>query len=147
MDNVKIEIARIAHIDAIEKIETTLKHRNLSYQSLKNDLTNTNCYYIIATINDIIVGYAGMEMLVDHADITAIAVSKEYQKKGIATQLLNNLSKKCQQLHIDKIFLEVRTSNIPAINLYEKLGFKKISTRKNYYDNIEDADIYVKDLV
>lgn len=147
MDNVKIEIANITHHDAIEKIEITLEHRNLSYESLKNDLKNHNCYYVIATTNDIVVGYAGMELLVDHADITAIATNKEYQKKGIATLLLNNIFKKCQELHMDKIFLEVRTSNIPAINLYTKLGFKKISTRKNYYESIEDADIYVKDLV
>ena len=42
--------------------------------------------------------------------------------------------------------LEVRKSNISAQKLYEKNGFKKISVRKNYYDNIEDAFIYLKAL-
>jgi len=133
-------------LEDIEKIEFSLEHRNLSYISLKNDLTNSNCYYIVAKINNDVVGYAGLQLLVDHADITAIAVSKNHLKKGIATLLLNKLIEKCKGLHMDKMFLEVRTSNTPAINLYEKLGFKKISTRKNYYENNEDAYIYQKDL-
>lgn len=146
MENIQIEIANIHHLDEIELIEASLDDRNLSYESLKNDLKNTNYYYVVAKVNNKVIAYAGIELLVDHADITTIAVNKDYLKKGIATLLLNELFKKCRELHIDKIFLEVRTSNIPAINLYEKLGFKKISTRKNYYTNNEDAYIYEKDL-
>lgn len=144
--NIEITKATLDDLETIEQIESTLEHRNLSYNSLKNDLGNNNCYYIVAKKQNEIVGYAGMELLVDHADITAVAVNKDYLKQGIATLLLNNIFSKCTELEINKIFLEVRVSNIPAINLYEKLGFKKISTRKNYYDNNENADIYEKDL-
>jgi len=145
--DIQIEIANINYLDSIEKIESTLKHRNLSYNSLKNDLENSNCYYNLAKLGDSVIAYAGIELLVDHADITAIAVSNLHLNKGIATLLLNDIFRKCKNLNIDKIFLEVRTSNIPAINLYKKLGFKKISTRKKYYENNEDAYIYIKDLV
>lgn len=145
--DIQIETANIEHLEQIEKIEATLKYRNLSYNALKNDFTNNNYYYIVAKINNELVAYAGIELLVDHADITAIAVSSQYLKKGIATQLLNNLIAKCTDLNMDKIFLEVRVSNTPAISLYEKFGFKLISTRKHYYENNEDAYIYVKNLV
>ena len=49
------------------------------------------------------------------------------------------------ELNIQDIFLEVRCNNVSAITFYEKTGFKKISTRKNYYaDTSEDAYIYKK---
>ena len=146
MENINIHIADISNIDDIEKIEKELYNRNLSYNSLLNDLSNPNCYYIVANIDSKIVGYAGIELLVDHADITAVAVDNRFKRMGIATFLLNNIFLKCKELKMDKIFLEVRSSNTPAKNLYEKLGFNKISTRKKYYENVEDADIYVKDL-
>lgn len=147
MENIKIHIANISNIYEIEKIEKELVHRNLSYTSLERDLSNPNCYYIIATINNNVVGYAGIELLVDHADITAVAINTAFKRNGIATLLLNSIFIKCKELKIDKIFLEVRSSNTPAKKLYEKLGFNKISTRINYYENLEDADIYVKDLL
>lgn len=147
MESIKIHVANISNIAEIERIEKELIHRNLSYNSLESDLTNPNRYYIVAVSNNIIVGYAGAELLVDHADITAIAVDNNFKRKGIATLLLTSIFLKCKELKMDKIFLEVRSSNVPAKNLYEKLGFNKISTRKNYYENVEDADIYVKDLV
>lgn len=146
MENIDIHVANISNISDIEKIEAELIHRNLSYTSLESDLANPNCYYIVATNNNVIVGYAGVELLVDHADITAIAVANSFKRKGIATLILNSIFLKCKELEMDKIFLEVRSSNTPAKNLYKKLGFNKISTRKNYYENSEDADIYVKDL-
>ena len=79
--------------------------------------------------------------------ILGIAVDKNYTRKNIASTMLNHIIEVCKKMDLDNIFLEVRESNIPAINLYEKHGFKKISIRTNYYkDNNEDALIYVKEL-
>ena len=149
MENVSIKKADISHLEQIEEIEKILEHRNLSYDSIKKDLENNTTYYLVAidNIKNTVVGYIGSELLVDHADITAVATHKEYLKKGIATLLLNTLEKDLKTKNIDSIFLEVRTSNIPAINLYTKLGFNKISTRAKYYDNLEDANIMKKDLI
>lgn len=146
MECINIKKANIGDINEIEQIESSLNNRNLSYKSLKKDLESVNCYYAMAKLNNNVIGYLGVELLVDHADITAVAVHKNHLKKGVATLLLNNVFSICKELNISKIFLEVRVSNTPAINLYKKLGFTKISTRKNYYENLEDADIYVKDL-
>ena len=149
MENISIKKADITHLEQIEAIEKTLEHRNLSYDSIKKDLENENTYYLIAIDNTTnnIVGYIGCELLVDHADITAVATDKDYLKQGIASTLLNTLEKELQEKQIESIFLEVRTSNIPAINLYTKLNYNKISTRAKYYDNLEDANIMKKDLI
>ena len=149
MDNISIKKANVSHLSQIEEIEKTLKHRNLSYDSIKKDLENTNAYYLVAVdeIENKVIGYIGSELLVDHADITAVATHKNHLKQGIATLLLNTLEKVLKDRNIDSIFLEVRTSNTPAINLYTKIGYNNISIRTKYYDNLEDANIMKKDLI
>ena len=149
MENISIKKADISHLEQIEAIEKTLEHRNLSYDSIKKDLESENTYYLVAidNIENKVVGYIGCELLVDHADITAVATHKDYLKQGIASTLLNTLEKHLQENQIESIFLEVRTSNIPAINLYTKLNYNKISTRAKYYDNLEDSNIMKKDLI
>lgn len=140
-----IEKANVNHLEEIYNLELDYPHLLLSKESLKSDLEDTNSIYLVATDSENkIVGVAGINILVDHADITMVLTKKEKQNLGIATLLLNNIIEKCKKLTLDSIFLEVRKSNIPAIKLYEKLGFKKISERKNYYaDSNEDALIYI----
>ncbi|MBR6613551.1 MAG: ribosomal protein S18-alanine N-acetyltransferase [Clostridia bacterium] len=149
MNNISITKADVSHLNQIEAIEKTLEHRNLSYDSIKKDLENENTYYLVAIDNTTnkVVGYIGCELLVEHADITAVATDKDYLKQGIASSLLKALEQHLQEKQIESIFLEVRTSNIPAINLYTKLNYSKISTRAKYYDNLEDANIMKKDLI
>ncbi|MBR6689250.1 MAG: ribosomal protein S18-alanine N-acetyltransferase [Clostridia bacterium] len=149
MENISITKADSSHLEQIEAIEKTLEHRNLSYDSIKKDLERDNAYYLVAIDNttNIVVGYIGCELLVDHADIVSIATDKNHLKQGIASSLLNTLEKELKEKKIESIFLEVRTSNLPAINLYTKLNYNKISTRTKYYDNLEDANIMKKDLI
>lgn len=143
--NILIERASIKDIKAIENIEKTLEHRILSYDSLVTTLNKDTYYYFVAKSNNAVVGYISAELLVDHFDLLAVAVLKEYRKKNIATYLLDKLTNACLQLDINDIFLEVRCNNFAAIKFYEKLGFEKISCRKNYYkDTNEDAYIYKK---
>lgn len=149
MNNISITKADVSHLDQIEAIEKTLEHRNLSCSSIKKDLESVLAYYLVAIDNNTnnVVGYIGAELLVDHADITAIATHKDYLKQGIASSLLKSLESILKEQNIESIFLEVRDSNIPAINLYTKHGFNKIATRAKYYDNLDDANIMKKDLI
>ena len=80
------------------------------------------------------------------ADIESVFVDKNFRKQGIASMLITGLEKELIKSNIEKIFLEVRNSNIQAQNLYSKHGFKKISQRKNYYSDGEDAVIMAKEL-
>jgi ribosomal-protein-alanine N-acetyltransferase len=70
-------------------------------------------------------------------DIVDIFVDEKFRRQGVASELLTELFDKYPD-HV--IFLEVRQSNIPAINLYRKFGFEQFNIRKNYYKNpTEDA--------
>lgn len=85
------------------------------------------------TENQKIIAYVIMRVINDEAEILNIAVDKHFRRKGYGKLLLQQLLELLKQKHMQKIFLEVRVSNVAAINLYEKLGFKKIAVRKNYY--------------
>lgn len=110
-----------------------------NYNVFKTELTNGNSKYLVAKINDEVVGFAGFIPVLDEADISNIVVNKNFRNQKIGSQLLEELLKLAASMNIKTINLEVRKSNIPAIRLYEKYGFQVCGTRKNYYDNVEDA--------
>ena len=72
--------------------------------------------------------------------ITNVAVFPEFRRNGVGKALVECLVKQMKTEHADFVTLEVRKSNINAISLYEKCGFKKVGERKNFYEKpIEDA--------
>ncbi|MCR5231945.1 MAG: GNAT family N-acetyltransferase, partial [Acholeplasmatales bacterium] len=73
-------------------------------------------------------------------------VNKDYQHKGIGSELLNELMNFLIEKGAKSFILEVRESNNNAIRLYEKFGFKEISIRKNYYSNLENAKVLLKEV-
>lgn len=146
-NNIQIVKTDLSHLPEIDEIQQAYPHQILSLTSIQNDITSDNCYYISALINNDLVGFAGISILVDHADVLAVVVDKNFTNQGIATLMMDKLIYFCIKNNLQKIFLEVRNDNYPAINLYEKFGFKKINTRKNYYkDDNSDALIYIKEL-
>ena len=147
MDN--IIISKMQDEDIEEALLTEQSHNIhiLSKNILKEDIKNKNYNYLVAKNNDgKIIGYIGISYVLDSADIISIVVHKENKKKGIATLLLQEIFAFAKENNIQKIMLEVRSSNLPAQKLYEKHGFKQIAIRKKYYDNTEDALIYEKEL-
>ncbi|MDE6797541.1 MAG: ribosomal protein S18-alanine N-acetyltransferase, partial [Ruminococcus sp.] len=77
-------------------------------------------------------------------DITSVAVDENFRRMGLAKKLITEFIKILPE-NTENIFLEVRENNVPAINLYKKCGFKKLSIRKNFYSNpAENAVVMVK---
>ena len=76
-----------------------------------------------------------------------IAVDASFRRRKIAEQLVNSLIEALKmQFHSNSLTLEVRVSNVPAISLYEKLGFIQVGRRPGYYRNPrEDAYILRKE--
>ena len=87
-----------------------------------------------------IIGFIIFSPINPEAHILSISVIKKIQSKGVGTLLLRSMLDQCKAMNYKKIFLEVRTSNLQAINFYQKFGFIKDAIRDNYYtDNSEDA--------
>lgn len=144
LENVEITGLSLENIDDILNIEKELSIHILSKENILNDLKNLNFNYFIAKYKNELIAYASISY-VDDIEIESIVVKKDFQRKKVATLLINEIFKFAKKNNIQNIFLEVRKSNIPAQNLYNKNGFLLISTRKNYYpDNNEDALIFKK---
>ncbi len=121
--------------------ELSYGQHHWSKESFYNELENNLAHYYCAIMKDnVLTGYAGCWHIFEEAHITTLSVHPDYRKRGIAQKLLFAIIDDCYKNKIKYITLEVRESNIAAISLYEKNGFKSIGTRKGYYqDNNENA--------
>ena len=104
------------------------------FSVLNDEFNSPNSYYIVAKLQDKIVGFAGIKVMFDEADIMNIAVRKDFRNQGIGSLLLENLIHLTEELtNINFITLEVMDENYSAIHLYQKFNFEKCGIRKNYY--------------
>lgn len=107
--------------------------------SFEEELNNLFARYLVAKINNRIVGYIGLWFVMDECHITNIAVLPEFRRNKVASKLVNEMFKLCKFYETSYILLEVRKSNVPAINFYKKIGFKEDSIRKDYYKNPDNT--------
>ena len=98
-----------------------------------------------AFLDDVLVGVITLSLSIDDADIEGIVTKKEFRNKGVASLLFDSAQKILKEKGIQKILLEVRETNIPAINFYKKKGFNQISIRRRYYPDGENALIFIKE--
>ncbi len=87
--------------------------------------------------NKNLLAFVVYQKVIDEAEIIHLVCDAKVQGKGIAYQLMQTLIQ--QEKNITTWHLEVREHNLSAIKLYEKLGFKLVGRRKNYYKNNDDA--------
>ena len=109
--------------------------------TLRNDFSNPNSTYIIAKIDDEIVGFAGFLKICDEANIMNIVTKVDKRHLGIGSRLMQALIDEAKKQNLTSITLEVNDKNFQAIKLYEKFNFKRIGLRKKYYNNTDDAII------
>lgn len=110
------------------------------YELNDNDLGNAYVY----ELDNKIIGYGMLWYLFENADITNLAIKKEYQNKGYGKELLKFLLIDALKNDCEFVHLEVRVNNDNAINLYKKFGFEIIRTRKAYYEDGSDAYDMIK---
>ena len=112
-------------------------------ETLNEETDNPTALFFVAKDNGKTVGYIGANNILGEVFITNVAVTAEYRRKGVATSLINELINRCKKEKALYLTLEVRRSNISAVNLYEKLGFSLVGERKDFYSNpTENALIY-----
>ena len=130
----------VARSDDLPAIEPILKNTGSDWSlSTFQDCFNEHYFNWIIIDNKKIAGFITIKNNIDHWEIMQIVIDKNYQRKGLATQLLQYIIKKAQKSSVEKIQLEVRRSNISAIALYHKCGFHEVGVRKKYYSDGEDA--------
>ena len=143
MLNLEICPLKFSDINKVAEIEKKcFSFSALSEKSLKDSLENELYYFICAKNGSEILGYAGMYSIHPEGYILNIAVDEKFRGHKIGSKMVLNLLNHAKNLGLEFLSLEVRKSNIAAINLYKKFGFKGIAVRKDFYDKPkEDAVI------
>ena len=128
-------------LDEIIEIENDSFRYPWSRDAYNGEIENKLATYLTVLQDDRVVAYGGFWKVFDEANITNIAVKREYRGQGIGKVITNALIQEAKKQGIRAITLEVRVSNISAIRLYEGCGFKNAGIRKKYYPDGEDAII------
>ena len=93
--------------------------------------------------NNRVVGYLFGWKVMDEYHLNNIAVAESFRENKIGIHLLKNMVSYLKEVKVKSVFLEVSSSNLPARNLYEKMGFVPQGERKDYYTKGDDAVLYM----
>ncbi len=135
------------HVPQVAEIERMCFSDPWSERMLREHLDNQCAAALVAQGEDgTVLGYAGLLVVLDEGYITNVAVRPLYRRQGIAADLLTVFDRFAQGNHLAFLTLEVRSSNAPALALYEKLGYRRMGLRKHYYEHPrEDAVIMTRE--
>ncbi|MEL7566080.1 MAG: ribosomal protein S18-alanine N-acetyltransferase [Dehalobacterium sp.] len=137
------------YLDQILEIEQVSFPTPWSKQAFLSELQqNSLAYYCVGMLNEKIIGYGGMWIIIDEAHITNVAVHPDYRGKKVGEALMLHLIAQALIKGALRMTLEVRPSNIAAQSLYQRMGFEAVGRRRGYYtDTKEDAIIMWKTLI
>lgn len=142
-----VRSVEIEDLDEIVKIEKDLYKVPWNMNQYKYELEENEFSYLFVLENDgVIIGYYGFWVMFENVDITKVSIRKEFQGMKLSHVLMRDCIDRVNKLGCEKINLEVRVSNIKAINLYRKYDFKDVVVRKDYYGKGEDALILCKEM-
>ena len=147
--HVRIVPMNADHLDELVELERICFSTPWSRNMLAEELDNACSAFLVAVdANERVVGYAGLQVVLDEGYIANIAVFPEHRRKGVAGQLLQVFMNFAEANRLAFLTLEVRASNQAAIALYANRGFEEVGRRKNYYEHPrEDAIIMTKEFV
>ena len=135
-----------SHIDAVIKLQEHSFSDGWSKSQILSAFDGGRYFGFCAFLGEDLVGFIALSKGYDDCDLESIAVSREHRRKGIAELLIKSAMEKVKEFGPMAVLLEVRETNAPAIGLYEKVGFEKISVRKKYYSDGENAVVMKKEL-
>lgn len=127
------------HLSQMAEIEREAFETPWTENMFIPEVEDPNAYYVVGVRGEEVVCYGGFHKVLDEAHITNIAVKSTERGKGIGRFLMSELIARAKMAGVNRMTLEVRDGNVPAIRLYESFGFKVEGVRKKYYDNKFDA--------
>jgi ribosomal-protein-alanine N-acetyltransferase len=145
--SIRLRRLELADLDEIERIEQASYPTPWSRSMFASELAKPSSLSLGA-VDDTgaLVGYLVLSRYVDAWHVMNVAVAPERRREGIASALLRRLLDATRDDERRGYTLEVRVSNVGAIRLYERFGFRPKGVRRGYYtDNREDALIMWRD--
>lgn len=134
-----------ADLPAVLAIERRCFPDPWSEEIFRSTLQDVLCLWLAAEAEGVVIGYAGMQAVLDEGYLDNIAVDPVFRRRGAASALIAALEAECRRRALRFLSLEVRAGNAPAIDLYRGFGFETQGRRKGYYLRPpEDALIMTK---
>jgi len=136
----KIEKASIEHLDRLCEIEMKcFETEAFTKQQIAHLLADSSSVILVSKVKGEIVGFVIGKTYIDKktatGQILTIDVSPKHRRKGIGERLLHEIEKTFKDKGVISCCLEVRENNFVALSLYQKLGYQKVGSLKNYYGN------------
>lgn len=140
------EITRMTadHVPQVAALEQECFADPWSQQSVASELDNPLSLWLVWVEDDKVLGYVGSQTVMDETDMMNVAVAPAARRRGIARKLIETLMQQLQQQGSHCLSLEVRVSNTPAIALYERLGFREVGRRPNYYRHPKEDGLILR---
>ena len=135
MNDLIFDALSITDINSISLILDSHFDCTWQEEQFYTEITSDSSYGFCIKLNDEILGFGVIKIILDECHILNISVKQDYRRKKIGTNLLDKLINEAKLFECKNIFLEVNIYNTPAINLYNKFGFEILSIRKDYYLN------------
>ena len=134
-----------ADATGIAALEEAIFSDAWSYRDVQDLICTEGGMCFTAVDGDEVIAYVIGRLIAPEGEIYRVAVAPHKRQRGIGYRLLDYAVKTSKGQGLERLFLEVRSKNVPAINLYRAYGFKEIGTRKNYYkDPQDDAIVMLK---
>ncbi len=134
--------ATLADLDAISALERTVFGLQAwSPRSVEQELraVSPDRVVVVAVTAEQVVGHAVLSVAGESSDLRRIAVADDFQRQGVATQLMVVLLARARGQGCRRVLLEVAEGNMSALLLYRRHGFSEISRRRRYYEDGGDA--------
>jgi ribosomal-protein-alanine acetyltransferase len=155
MDDLVIETPELIDIESIKKLEAEGDLCSWSEEDYLQEIAANNEFFLAAKKSQEILGFIlARPIIIEQlpavryeAEIYNIAVSREHRRGKIASRLIDRLIEKANKYRVEKLYLEVRESNLTARKFYADNLFKIVGKRKNFYTNpCENAILMCREL-
>lgn len=130
-----------ADATGIAALEEAIFSDAWSYRDVQDLICTEGGMCFTAIENGEVIAYVIGRLIAPEGEIYRVAVAPHKRQRGIGYRLLDYAVKTSKGQGLERLFLEVRSRNIPAIKLYTAYGFKEIGVRKRYYKDPEDDAI------
>lgn len=126
------------HVDLLMPYEHELfGNDSWTAQGYRAEIADKDSRYYIAVEDEAgeLLGWAGLMVVADAAEILTVGVVPAAQRRGLARLMLAALYDETRRRGARELFLEVRVDNAAAITLYDSEGFEQVGRRRGYYDH------------
>ena len=111
-----------------------------------NELKKKDVKVFGLLLSNIVIAICVFHVVLDEAQINFFVVNQKYREKGYGSYLMSYLIKQCEDINVNKLFLEVSRNNIIAAKFYNSFEFYTVGISRNYFKDGSDALLKEKKL-